>query len=275
MEIFNEYWKKEYTIDKKYKIKGWSRGGLQTGFILEPCKIFLDAGIPAIIKPNMILITHAHQDHINSLYNHLLDTKNVPVICSIDIVNFLQDYLNANKSLNALQKSKFNNWHPIPIVNKKTINVSNTNYLIEAYDLDHDVKTLGYGINEIRSKLKEEYINLEQSQIEELKKSNIEITNNVNYPILFFCGDMNYTSLEILPFETYPVFIIECSFLNDEHLNEAREKKHLHIKDLIPYVETNKNTKFIFIHFSLRYNKSEIKLYKTKYSHLENLIFWI
>ena len=109
MEIFNEYWKKEYTIDKKYKIKGWSRGGLQTGFILEPSKIFLDAGIPAIIKPNMILITHAHQDHINSLYNHLLDTKNVPVICSIDIVNFLQDYLNANKSLNALQKSKFNN----------------------------------------------------------------------------------------------------------------------------------------------------------------------
>ena len=275
MEIFNEYWKKEYTIDKKYKIKGWSRGGLQTGFILEPSKIFLDAGIPAIIKPNLILITHAHQDHINSLYNHLLDTKNVPVICSIDIVNFLQDYLNANKSLNALQKSKFNNWNPIPIVNKKTINISNTNYLIEAYDLDHEVKTLGYGINEIRTKLKEEYLNYEQLQIEELKKSNIEITNSVNYPVLFFCGDMNYTSLEILPFNTYPVFIIECSFLNDEHINEAREKMHLHIKDLIPHVETNKNTKFIFIHFSLRYNKSEIKLYQTKYSHLENLIFWI
>lgn len=275
MEIFNEYWKKEYIIDKKYKIKGYSRGGFQTGFILEPIKLFLDSGVPSYIKPHTILITHTHQDHIKSLYCNLLETNKVNVISNIESISFLQDYLNANKSLNSLIKSKFTNWNPLPIHNKKTIVIGNTNYLIESYDLDHEITTLGYGITEIRNKLKDEYKELSQQELESLKKSNIEITNKINYPILFFCGDTSYTSLETLPFNDFPVFIIECSFLYDEHINEARGKKHLHILDLIPIVETNKNTKFIFIHFSLRYNKNEIKIYQQKYSYLENLTFWI
>lgn len=275
MEYY-DYWNKEYVINKKYKLKGFSRGGLRTGFILLPHNIFLDAGVPTPIKPNMILITHGHQDHIDSLYNHFIDNEEkTPVIGNINLLTFLQNYLDSCKSVNAMKKCKFTNWIPYPIINEKTITICNTQYFIKAYSLDHEVETFGYGLQEIRNKLKEEYIGLSQDSIEKLKNDQIQITESKKFPLLFFCGDMGHTSLETLPFQDYPLFIIECSFLDSDHIKEARAKQHLHITDLIPYVEKYKETQFIFIHFSCRYNKSMIKQYQTKFNYLTNLLFWI
>jgi ribonuclease Z len=271
-----DYWNKEYQIDKKYKLKGFSRGGLRTGFILLPHKIFLDAGVPTPIKPNLILITHGHQDHIDSLYNHFIDNpEKIEVVGNINLLTFLQDYLDSCKSVNAMKKSKFINWIPRPIISTIDVTICNTKYNIKAYNLDHEVETFGYGLEEVRTKLKEEYIGLTQTTLENLKKDNVNIMENKNYPILFFCGDMGYTSLETLPFESYPVFIIECSFLESEHIIEARSKQHLHINDLIPYVEKYPETHFIFIHFSCRYHKNLIKQYQNNFKYLKNLLFWI
>lgn len=271
-----DYWNKEYQIDKKYKLKGFSRGGLRTGFILLPHKIFLDAGVPTPIKPNLILITHGHQDHIDSLYNHFIDNpEKIEVVGNINLLTFLQDYLDSCKSVNAMKKSKFTNWVPRPIISTIDVTICNTKYNIKAYNLDHEVETFGYGLEEVRTKLKEEYHGLEQNTLENLKKDNVNIMENKNYPILFFCGDMGYTSLETLPFESYPIFIIECSFLEPEHISEARSKQHLHINDLIPYVEKYQETQFIFIHFSCRYHKNLIKQYQNDFKYLKNLLFWI
>ena len=140
--------------------------------------------------------------------------------------------------------------------------------------MDHEVECLGYGISEIRSKLKEEYKGLTQDELNELGKTKT-ISEETYYPILFFCGDMGSTSLLNLPYDKYKLFIIECSFLDDIHYKESQEKQHLHINDLIPYVEKYNEIKFIFIHFSFKYSKQIIKQYANKYSHLENLIFWI
>jgi ribonuclease BN (tRNA processing enzyme) len=273
MDYYN-FWEKEHDIDGNYKLRGFSRGSLRTGFILYPHKIFLDAGVPSQIKPNMILITHSHQDHIDSLYTHLIDNKKIDVIANINLIPFLQMYLDASKSLNCMEKKKFTNWNPKPIIKQLKVIVNSTKINIEAISLDHEVECYGYGISEIRTKLKEEYIGKKQEELNILAKTN-ELSNEYLYPILFFCGDMGYTSLNDLPYNKYSLFVIECSFLNDEHIKEAEEKQHLHIKHLLPIVEKYININFIFIHFSCRYNKSEIKEYSKKYSHLKNVIFWI
>jgi ribonuclease BN (tRNA processing enzyme) len=272
MDYYN-FWDKEFDIDGIYKIKGFSRGSLRTGFILMPHKIFLDAGVPSFIKPNLILITHGHQDHIDSLYNHLIDNKKIEVIANLNLLNFLQKYLDANKSLNCLENKKFNNWLPKPIIKQTRVTVNSIKFNIEAVNLDHEVECFGYGISEIRSKLKDEYKDKTQLELNELIKTN-EITIEKLYPILFFCGDMAYTSLETLPFNKYNIFIIECTFLDDNHKEEAISKQHLHIDFLLPYVEKYEDVTFIFIHFSCRYNKNNLKEYAKKYEFLKNIIFW-
>ena len=270
---YANYWNKEYNIDGNYKLKGFSRGGLRTSFILFPHKIFLDAGVPSIIKPNLILITHGHQDHIDALYTNLLDTNKVQVIASINLIPWLQSYLDASKSLNCMDNKKFTNWLPKPIVKKTNVTVNSTKFNIEAIHLDHEVETLGYGISEVRTKLRDEYKNYTQ---EELNKMDSKIICEERlYPIVFFCGDMANTSLESLPFATYNLFVIECTFLFPEHKIEAIEKLHLHIDDIIIYVEQFPNCKFILIHFSCRYNKNDIRIFSNKYEYLKNLIFWI
>jgi hypothetical protein len=162
MDYYN-FWDKEYDIDGIYKLKGFSRGSLRTGFILMPHKIFLDAGVPSFIKPNLVLITHGHQDHIDSLYNHLIDNKKIEVIANMNLLNFLQKYLDANKSLNCLENKKFNNWLPKPIIKQTRVTVNSIRINIEAVNLDHEVECFGYGLSEVRKKLKD------IGQVEEVK----------------------------------------------------------------------------------------------------------
>ena len=275
MEIY-DYWKKELDLDKKYKLKGFSRGSLRTGFMLLPTKIFLDCGVPSPISPNAILITHGHQDHIDALYSNLISdnlNNKVTIIGTHLLINNLRDYLSACKTVNCGFKSKFNNWKPSPIINELKVNITNTDYLIKSYSLDHEVECIAYGLFEIRKKLKDEYKDKLPEELKELKKT-VDINETFNYPILLFCGDMNYTSLETLPFDSYPYIIIECTFFNNDHLEEARNKKHLHISDLIYYFENNLTTKFILIHFSCRYTKIQLKEYFLKYK-FDNVIYWL
>jgi ribonuclease BN (tRNA processing enzyme) len=275
MEIY-DYWKKELNLDKKYKLKGFSRGSLRTGFMLLPSKIFLDSGVPSPISPNAILITHGHQDHVDALYSNLIsDNSNnkVIIIGTHTLINSLKDYLTACKSLNCGFKSKFNNWIPLPISNELIININNINYLINSYHLDHEIECIAYGLSEIRKKLKDEYKDKTSEELQELKKT-ININEEYNYPILLFCGDMNFTSLETLPFSSYPFIIIECTFFDENHIAEARQKKHLHISDLIQYFEKNQTIKFILIHFSCRYTKNQLKEYFSKYK-FDNVIYWL
>ena len=161
----------------------------------------------------------------------------------------------------------------MPIINELIININNIKYLINAYNLDHQIECIAYGLCEIRQKLKEEYKTNTEEELKKLKLTN-ELNYEYSYPILLFCGDMNYTSLKTLPFEMYPYIIIECTFFEDTHLLEARNKKHLHITDLIPYFEKYLNTKFILIHFSCRYTKNQIKQYSNNYI-FSNVIFWL
>jgi ribonuclease BN (tRNA processing enzyme) len=274
LDFYNNYMTKEYDIDGTYKLKGYSRGAFKTGFILFPHKIFLDAGVPSNIKPNLILLTHGHQDHIDSLYNHLIDNKKIQVIGNNELLSYLQTYLDANKSVNCLDNKKFNNWLPKPIYNQTKVIVNATTINIEAIHLDHEVDCFGYGLSEVRNKLKEEYLDKTQEELNELSKTSI-ITNVKLYPILFFCGDMAHTSLDSLPYDKYNLFLIECTFLDPEHEQDAINKQHLHINFLIPYVEKYENINFIFIHFSCKYNKNKIKEYSKKYNYLKNVIFWI
>jgi len=76
----------------------------------------------------------------------------------------------------------------------------------------------------------------------------------------------------------YPIVIIECTFLYDDELPLASQKKHIHWLELKPYIVKNPSTLFILTHFSLRYKDSDINIFFNdikKKESINNIFPWL
>jgi len=89
-----------------------------------------------------------------------------------------------------------------------------------------------------------------------------------------FCYVLD-TSIKVLvdnPFLLeYPVMIIECTFLLDDEIAHAVNKKHVHWLQLKPYVINNPNVLFILTHFSFKYRDSEIREFFDNVKKIDNI----
>ena len=119
-------------------------------------------------------------------------------------------------------------WHPGQPINKDRFIIQGKNIEIQLYKMDHTVECIGYGISEIRDKLKVEFINKTTEELIDIKKT-YKITEEKEFPLFLFCGDTGNSILDNLPFDKYPIVIIESTFFHIDHILEAREKKHMHI----------------------------------------------
>ena len=266
----------KFSLDKlsPITISGFSRSALRTGFLLKPYNIYLDAGIHPSKESNLVLLSHSHYDHIACIYPILLESKNTNVMLPANTVDDLSKLLNTLSSLNSGKKSSFK-WNPITDSNYTCI-INSKRIFIETHRLTHSVDSIGFGINEIKNSLKSEFKDLSSKEIAILKKNGIEITEKIVVPILLFISDTSSAVLPNLPFYNYKLIIIECTFIEDEHYQEAINRKHIHWNDLKTYISKYSNSQFILTHFSSRYKdeyliEKEIEL-KEEYP---NIIFWI
>ena len=253
-------------------IKGYSRSMYRTGYLIQPYNIYLDAGLPSPVPASLVLVSHGHYDHIASLFSLLVDSENSVVMMPASIKSSVQKMLDGFRMLNSGTGLSFRNWTPITTLYHEMV-VNNKNITIETFELDHRVVCHAYGIKQIHKKLKEEYINLSESEIIELKKTT-NITTNVSYPILLFISDTGKSVLTKLPFNEYSLVIIECTFIDDDHYSEACKRKHLHWNDLEPLIKSNPQTTFILGHFSCRYKDDYLKKFSKSVVYT-NVKFWI
>jgi len=265
MDFFNS-WQKTISFGE-YQLIGYSRGSFKTGLMIAPLRIFLDAGVCSHYEPNLILVTHGHSDHVGELYNILIGNsrKNkVPIITAPSLTKLLSNQINSNYSLNRGFNDRYNKCEIIGLLKPYYVTIQGKKLKIEPFEMKHSVDTIGFGIQEIREKLKTEYIGKRQDELIELKKTT-SITEEKEIPMFLFCGDTDNSILDTLPFSNYPIVIIEATFLHPDHIHEAKQRKHLHISDVEPYFVKNEKTTFILIHFSNRYTIDEIKTYQKVY----------
>lgn len=275
-------------------LKGYSVAALRTNFYIKELGIMLDAGLSS---PNMtinhLFITHPHSDHIANLPFHIYSYKppdKIQIYIPKGIENHVKDYIESAyllsshtfiEDLNIKREKLFLydffdliNVEPgmiIPIVIKKK------KYKAEIFKCYHNVPCVGYGITEIRTKLKEEFKDKTHQEIVELRKQGIAINYEADYKLFCYLGDTSkeiFTGDEWEKITQYKTIIIECTFILDEDLDQSNKTHHIHWKSLEPEIAKYQNNFFVLIHFSQRYNNSFLDAFFKKVG-LNNIVPWI
>ena len=249
----------------QYTLIGYSIAALRTNFYIKELGIMFDAGLSGEMCADHIFITHAHGDHTANIGFHLLSSKpdqKIQIYVPKDSLKQIDSYIKSLyvMSCNLKDESEVTISSVYDIIGVDVgiidIIIKKKKFEIEIFACDHSVPCIAFGITEIRSKLKEEYIGLNNKEITEVKKKGINVTKLVKYPIFCYVGD---TSKEVLlnpSLSKYSTIMIECTFLLEEDIEQSNLTKHMHWKYLYPYIKNHPNNTFVLYHFSRRYKPS-------------------
>jgi ribonuclease Z len=268
----------------EYTLRGFSIAALRTNFYIKELNIMLDGGLSSHYAPLYIFITHAHSDHIASLPFHLYSGTPerkvqiyVPEQSSHNLAILIKSVLNVNDGYQNPEFAEMSTryYDIIPLKpNKFELFINNKKFMIEVIECFHGIPCLGYGFCEVRNKLKEEYAHSSGKEIGILRKQGVSVSYESEYPFLCFLGDTSPQILHDVKIEKYKNLMIECTFIEDEDIEQAIKTHHMHWIWLKPYILSHPNILFILYHFSKRYKRSYLEEFFKKES-LDNIIAWI
>jgi ribonuclease Z len=268
-----------YQLPYGLTIKGFSRGSQNTGFVIPELKLMFDAQMRSD-SCSHIFITHGHTDHIFSLPMRICNVPKQPIVCiPNEIKEMTKKFIDSVYQLGYYNPECSYDCNLVGVKENDIIPL-NSNYRIKVYELDHLVPCRGYGIQRIKTKLKQEYQNIPKEEIIKLKKQKIQITEEVIENVFAYITDTQPTVFTRYPeLLTYAYIMTECTFLpiddpENKNIVIAREAKHTHWNELYLIMENNKQIQFMLIHFSIRYTNEELEQFKMS-NKLENVIFVI
>ena len=135
---------------------------------------------------------------------------------------------------------------------------------VEAFEVEHRIRSLGYTVIERRRKLKPEFTSLPGVELGRLRREGAALEDEVYEPLITFIGDCTgRTILEQAHLWQSPVLVLEATFLHpDEHENAARYG-HTHLADIAEALERHGDSSrvqhLVLKHFSLKYDADEIR----------------
>lgn len=254
----------------KLNISTFSTALFSTWINIEELNLLIDAGDGVTMgllqksrKVKHVFITHPDRDHLNGLpqFIQLNSRQDFPVI----------HYPKDSGSFPAMSEflAKFDphvkgsRW--IGIEDQQFISIKK-GYEIQALRNEHVKapvgvhKSLSYKLFETKSKLKDEFKELNPEQIKKIAidKGRDFLTLKIKNNIISFSGDTPVDNYE--KWDNSDLLIHEATFLNNESDSniESRGNKHSTLNEVMKMVkEININT-LVLNHFSSRYSKEEI-----------------
>lgn len=264
-----------------FTLKGFSIAALRTNFYIPELKIMFDAGISGNIEADYILITHCHSDHTASIPFHTLLGKDTrvqiyaPPASINNIDTWIKQMYVMSCNVGSYTDLTGKKTYDMIEANEGEYKVNNRNMLIEVINCFHSVPSVGYGLIEVRQKLKEEYKTLAGADIKKLIKEGISVTEPTQLPFFLYLGDTDHRVLDNANIYKYRTIMIECTFIVDSDLEQAHATNHMHWTYLKPHILKNPDITFILYHFSQRYKRIEIDtFFQKEASDIPNIIIW-
>jgi ribonuclease Z len=277
-------------------LRGYSVAARHTALWIPEWRLMLDCGVPHNFVPEHIFITHSHLDHTSALCSSIIDTGAVtpkiivPKPCEKHIRDHIHyTYVMTKNNENPKIHNKYKLVSVVPD-QRLDIVVNKMNWIVDVIKCTHTLPCSGYGFSEKRNKLFPEYEKIKddqdkiyqedntqptgQAKLAELVKSGVQISGMREYPLFCFLGDTNEKVLDNPILNKWKTIIIECSFLDADHMQHAKKDKHMHWLKLKPYILSRPDTTFILIHFSQRYTFSYIDTF-FKNENIPNIYPWV
>jgi ribonuclease BN (tRNA processing enzyme) len=262
----------------KWTLKGHSKAGEATFFLVEQLGIMLDAGGSTYKTIKAIFLSHTHSDHAYALPNIYSRHSNpipnqpdgrpiyFPKVCHDAVTGLYYAYFklaDVNRPVPVDYREeilhKFN-IRPTPVEHFQHIEVPGLNGIfVEVLPAYHSVDSIGYGFYTKKTKLKPEYLPLAKSKdkedkqkFTELRKSNVEITQTFDQPEFVFFSDSTIENLKNHDeWKKYPVIINECTGFDEVRTPESTyNTAHTHWSHLFPIMKEHKDKEWIVIHTS-------------------------
>jgi len=251
-----------------FTLYGYSVAGEESVFIIPELDITFDIGKCPIeaLTINNVLLTHGHLDHAAGLpyyfaQRYFQSRKAGIALVPNEIVDQLENLIEC--------------WHkidgclpPHKIIGMKHNDdfVINKQLIVRAFQTVHVIPSLGFSIIEIRRKLKQEFKNVSDEELIELKRKDIDVTNIEEISQIAYIGDTafaEYSSLSHVA--NAKVLLIECTFFREDQLDHTHKFKHLHVSDLQPLLNNMNNKHIIITHVSKSIKVNDAKDILKKY----------
>ncbi|MCK5077146.1 MAG: hypothetical protein KAR38_12255 [Calditrichia bacterium] len=244
----------------EFNISGMGISAFATYIGIKEMDVLLDVGHcpPHYIRYNNLLITHGHQDHLLSIsrYVGLRNMNQLPPANIFIPEEQLENVQELLELWSKIEKRKNYNVNLIPVKPESTHELSKR-YYFKSIKTQHSFDSLGYIIYEKRKKLKKEYLGLPGPELVKLKEDGIEIDFTLHIPQVGYSGDTTKDIFENPLIQECRYLILESTFLADEHFDISEDRAHLHLEDILEYIQTARNEYIILTHFSMRYIKRD------------------
>lgn len=244
------------------RIQGFSLAGEETVIVLPDMNVAFDIGRAPreAVHVDHICLSHGHMDHAAGIayYFSQRNFQGIQNGCALvhhKLVRPLEDLMQIWGRIEG---------HVSPFrfvgVDEGEDFTIHRGLVIRPFRVRHPGPTLGFALIEVRKKLKPEYADYSGPQIVALKRQGIPVENRLEIPRVAYCADSalgDYLEHDFV--RNADVLVVECTFIDEDHLERARKGQHTHLRDLPELMARVRSPNVVLFHLTRRTGIRESK----------------